>query len=160
MLFRSEQRRQVLGPNIRPETILGHQGDAGRGKILFTAICAACHRALEVGIDFGPELTHIGTKFDRARLLEQILEPAKIIEPPWELATIALRNGETATGFIAERTAADVTLKIAGGTKRKVNLAEFESIKTERVSLMPPGLLQGLTAQEAADLIEFLTSLK
>ena len=154
------QRRQVLGPDTHSETILGRQGDAGRGKVLFGAICTGCHRAIDAGIDFGPELTHIGTKFDRAGLLEQILDPAKIIEPQWELATLALKNGETATGFIAERTGADVTLKIAGGTKRKINLSELDRIKTERVSLMPSGLLQGLTAQEAADLLEFLASLK
>jgi putative heme-binding domain-containing protein len=155
-----QQRRQTLGPDIRPETILARQGDATRGKPLFAALCAACHRAGDAGTDFGPELTRVGAKFDRAKLLEQLLEPAKLIEPQWELATVALKNGESVTGFIAERTGVEVMLKLAGGAKRKVSASDLGKITTERVSLMPVGLLQGLTAQEAADLLEFAASLK
>ena len=35
-------------------------GDAARGKELFTANCAVCHRLEGVGQSIGPELTGIG----------------------------------------------------------------------------------------------------
>jgi putative heme-binding domain-containing protein len=155
-----DQRRKVLGLDIRPEVILALHGETVRGKALFAALCATCHRAADAGADFGPDLTHVGTKFDRAKLLEQILDPTRLIDPPWELATVTFKSGETLTGFIFARTDADVTLKLAGGEKRKISALEFSKVTTEHVSLMPSGLLQSLTAQEAADLLEFVSSLK
>ena len=88
------------------------------------------------------------------------LQPAKIIEPQWHLATVALKNGDTLTGFIAGRTAAEITLKMAGGESRKIPASEIKETTTSVVSLMPDGLLQSLTAQEAADLLAFLSSLR
>lgn len=153
------QRRNVLGPDIQADALLAISGDAARGKILFTAICGTCHRAAETGIDFGPELTHIAAKYDRAKLLEQILQPAKIIEPQWQLATVSLKGGEVFTGF-AERSVAGISLKMAGGERRSISAEKIDKTTTAAVSLMPEGLLQSLTAQEAADLLAFVSSLK
>lgn len=155
-----EQRRQVLGPEIHPETILARQGDAARGKPLFVAVCAACHRAGETGIDFGPDLTRIAAKYDQAKLLEQILKPASVIEAPWHLTTVTLKSGETVSGFNTAAGGPDLVLKLAGGITRFIPAAQVEKTNMERISLMPEGLLQNLTAQEAADLLEFLSSLK
>ncbi len=155
-----EQRRKVLGPDIRPDVLLAAKGSAARGKPLFAALCAACHRAGKDGTDFGPELTRIAAKYDRRALLEQILQPAKIIEAPWQLTTVKLKSGESISGFTAAQNGADFTLKLAGGATRVIAGADIDKTTTERVSLMPEGLLQGLTAEEAADLLEFLSSLK
>ena len=154
------QRRKVLGPDIQADSLLALTGDAARGKTLFTAICAACHRAGDAGIDFGPELTHIAAKYERPKLLEQILQPAKIIEPQWHLATVALKKGDTLSGFIAARTASEITLKLAGGESRKIPADQIEKATTTAISLMPEGLLQSLTVQEAADLLAFVSSLQ
>jgi putative heme-binding domain-containing protein len=155
------QRRQVLGADVKPDALLAAKGDAARGKPLFAAACAACHSVGKEGTDFGPELTHIATKYDRAGILDQILHPSKIIEPQWQLATITLKDGNTQSGFIATRTTSELTLRIAGGEQVKIPTGNVVRISTEtRVSAMPEGLLQSFTAQEAADLLDFLSSLK
>ena len=154
------QRRKVLGPGIRADALLALTGDASRGKNLFAAICAACHRAGDAGIDFGPDLTHIAAKYARPALLEQILQPAKVIEPQWHLAAVALKGGDTLSGFVAARTDAGITLKLAGGETRKIPAEKIEKTTTAAVALMPEGLLQSLTAEEAADLLAFVSSLK
>ena len=154
------QRRKVLGPDIRADALLALSGDPAHGKNLFAAICAACHHAGDAGINFGPDLTHIASKYARPVLLEQILQPAKIIEPQWHLATVSLKGGESLSGFIAERTDAGITLKLAGGESRKIPAEKIDKTTTAAVSLMPEGLLQNLTAQEAADLLAFVSSLK
>ncbi len=154
------QRRKVLGPDLRADALLALTGDAARGKTLFSAICGACHRAGDAGIDFGPDLSHIGAKYERAALLEQILQPAKIIEPQWHLATVTMKHGDPLTGFIAARTAAEITLKMADGESRKISANEIKEATTAAISMMPEGLLQSLTAQEAADLLAFVSSLK
>jgi putative heme-binding domain-containing protein len=155
-----EQRRKTLGPAIDAAALLALKGDVARGKAVFLAMCAACHRAGESGIDFGPDLSRIATKYDRAALLDQILHPAKVIEAQWQLTTVTLKNGETLSGFIAARTGPDVSLRLAGGATKNVSAADIARTSTERISLMPEGLLQSLTAQEAADLLAFMISPK
>ena len=154
------QRRKVLGPDLRADALLASEGDPVRGGTLFAAICAACHRAGDAGIDFGPDLSHIASKYARPALLEQILQPAKLIDPQWQLATVSLKSGDTLAGFIASRTNADLTLKLPGGESRSVPTENIGKTTTASVSLMPDSLLQNLTAQEAADLFAFVASLK
>ena len=154
------QRRQVLGSTFDFKKLLAQKGDAARGKAVFGGVCVACHRASGVGIDFGPDLSHIGTKWNRAAMLEQILTPSKIIEPQWLLATIELKGGGSKTGFIATQTDADITLKMPGGVIEKIPAAQIAKKSMALISMMPEGLLQNLTVQEAADLLEYLDSLK
>jgi hypothetical protein len=51
-------------------------------------------------------------------------------------------------------------LTIPPGQSVKIKLAEVSAEKTLLTSLMPDGQLQGLTPQEAADLLAYLTSMK
>jgi putative heme-binding domain-containing protein len=154
------QRRKILGPDLNPAALLSQKGDAARGKALFASVCVACHRAQEVGIDFGPDLSHIGTKWQPAAMIEQILAPSKIIAPQWKLTTVELKNGGTKAGFPAASTATELTLKQAGGITEKIPVADIAKTSTAPISMMPEGLLQSLTAQEAADLLAYLQSLK
>ena len=154
------QRRVVLGADIKPPMLLAMKGAADRGKPLFTTLCTACHRANGEGTDFGPELSTIAKKWDRPSMLDQILLPSKVLDPQWQPATVTLANGETKAGFIAARDADALTLKMAGGVTEKIPANQVRETTTQRISLMPEGLLQSLTAQEAADLLEFLASLK
>jgi putative heme-binding domain-containing protein len=127
---------------------------------VFGGVCVACHRAGGVGIDFGPDLSHIGTKWNHAAMLEQILTPSKLIEPQWQLATVELTGGGSKAGFIASQTDAELTLKMAGGVVEKIPTTQIAKKSTALISMMPEGLLQNLTAQEAADLLEYLDGLK
>jgi putative heme-binding domain-containing protein len=154
------QRRKVLGTDIKPATLLAIKGDATRGKSLFSGLCIACHRANGVGIDFGPDLSHISTKWNRTAMLDQLLTPSKVIDPQWQLTTLELKTGESKVGFIAARSDTEQTLKMAGGLSEKIASSLITKTTTAPISTMPEGLLQTLTAQEAADLLEYLDSLK
>jgi len=154
------QRRQVLGMDFRPADLLGRKGDAARGKVMFGAVCVACHRAGEAGVDFGPDLSHIGTKWKRAEMMEQLLTPSKVIEPQWLSTTLEMKDGESKSGFVATRTDGEITLRMAGGVVEKIPTGQIAKTSVARLSIMPEGLLQSLTAQEAADLLEYLDSLK
>jgi putative heme-binding domain-containing protein len=153
-----EKRRRVLGQDVHPDKLLIMQGDAKRGLPLFTALCSSCHRVGETGAEFGPDLTRIGTKYPKPVLLEQIIAPSKVIEPAWQLTTLTLQNGDAAAGFVGARTEEALTLRVAGGPPRQIPLKDVTKTETARVSLMPEGLLQSLTGQEAADLLEYLAS--
>ncbi len=154
------QRRKVLGSGIKPEALLSMKGDAAHGKAVFASVCIACHRLNEVGIDFGPDLSRIGSKWNRAAMLEQLLSPSNLIEPLWQLTTVELNTGDSKAGFITARSDTELTLKMAGGLTEQISTTRVTKTTTAALSMMPEGLLQNLTAQEAADLLEYLDSLK
>ena len=153
-------RRRVLGTVVTPAQVLDLTGDAGRGRTVFAGVCVACHRVNGEGIDFGSDLNHIAAKWDRSALLEQILHPSKVIDPTWLTTTVELKQGNTKVGFVTDRNDRELILKGAGGVTEKLARSDIRKTSTSPLSLMPEGLLQNLTAQEAADLLAFLQSLK
>jgi putative heme-binding domain-containing protein len=152
-----EKRRKVLGPNFAIEQLLGMKGNPAHGKEMFVAICATCHHAEDVGADFGPDLSKIAIKWSRAGLLEQVMQPGKVIEPQWNVTTVATTDGESLAGFLLTRDNTGVTLKIPGGERKHIPAGEIKSVTTAKATLMPEGLLENLSAEEAADLLEFLS---
>jgi putative heme-binding domain-containing protein len=156
----SGERRKVLGPQINAEALLARKGDPARGSQVFAGVCAACHKLNGSGIDFGPDLHQVGSKWKRPDLLEQILYPAKVVDPQWQMATVELKSGEVKSGFILERNDRELRLKMAGGMDLKLPASDVKSATQSRTSVMPEGLLQNLTAQEAVDLLDYLSGLK
>ncbi len=154
------QRRKALGNDFKSDALLAMKGDAARGRTLFSGVCIACHRTNGTGIDFGPDLSHIGAKWNRAAMMEQILSPSKIVDQPWRLTTVKLKNGESKAGFIVANTALELTLKLPGGLTEKILHDQIATTSSTALSTMPEGLLQSFTASEAADLLEYLASLK
>ena len=92
---RSESSGWVTWSTERRSWLL--PGDAARGRLIFTtnsaAQCKSCHKAGDVGENVGPDLTKIGTKYDKAALLDQILEPSKTIEPQYTTYMLEPRTG-------------------------------------------------------------------
>jgi putative heme-binding domain-containing protein len=158
-----EQRRKTLGGTIRAEVILALQGDVARGRKLFSqeggAQCHTCHVAEKVGREFGPDLNQIGKKYAPDQLLEHIVNPSLVIDPQFSGWTIETASGETLSGLIKDKTERELVFRDAQ-TERRFKLADVKRLEPQKISLMPDGLLQGLTPQEAADLLAYLESLK
>jgi len=113
------------------------------------------------GTDFGPDLSHVGTKYDRAKLLENILEPSKTIEPNFVTYVCRTTRGEDLVGVLVRTAATEMVLKDAQ-TKKEIHipLEQVKKFAPQTTSAMPDGLLSALTAQQAADLLEFLQKQK
>jgi putative heme-binding domain-containing protein len=155
-------RIERLGDGFSFDEVLSLHGDSQRGETLFFAStgpnCASCHTVGNRGRNVGPALDGIGTKYDRASLLKHLVEPSLAVEPKWLPATVATHDGRVLSGL--KETLPDGRVKIAdlkGDTFLKPD--EIEKIDQSVVSLMPAGLLRDLTAEQAADLIAYLTSL-
>ncbi len=156
-------RPKKLGLNIRPEQILDLAGDAERGRKAFIREglqCSRCHRVRGEGRDFGPDLSLIGRKYPKGELLDQILNPSKVIEPAFTLYQIETRDDHSYSGFILKRTGEELVLKDAELNEVRIPAAQLKSLVPQQLSAMPEGLLQSLTPQDAADLLEFLSSLR
>ncbi|MBI3857199.1 MAG: PQQ-dependent sugar dehydrogenase [Planctomycetes bacterium] len=156
------QRRERLGLSIKPEKILGLKGDVERGRAIFAAPtlqCAKCHRVQAGPETAGPELSKIGAKYNRAQLLESILEPSKLIDPKFAAMIVQTKSGDVINGIVLSKTDAELVLRDAEKETR-LKMSAVERMVPQQKSLMPEALLQHLTAQEAADLIDYLGSLK
>jgi hypothetical protein len=93
-------------------------------------------------------------------MLENLLEPSKTIEPQFVPFLAETADDFVYSGFLVSRSADEVVLKDANGQLVRLAPANLRTIRPQTVSLMPEGLLDGLGAQEAADLLAFLGSLK
>jgi putative heme-binding domain-containing protein len=159
-----EQRIKRLGDSIRPEELLQLAGDVSRGKALFHTTagiqCRTCHKIGDDGTDLGPDLSRIATRNDRAKLLESILEPSKAIEPRFVTWVIETTAGKVYSGLLVRRDANEFVIKDAQNKMHQFNAADIETAVPQQKSLMPELLLRDMTAQQVADLLAYLESLK
>jgi uncharacterized repeat protein (TIGR03806 family) len=159
-----EERIKRLGDVVDRGALLALRGDTARGRLIFTANaaaqCKSCHKAGDVGENVGPDLTKIGTKYNKLALLDHILEPSKTIEPQYTTYLLETKDGRVLNGLAVERSKERVVLKDAQGKTITVSNAEIDRLVPQPRSLMPDLLLRDLTAQQVADLLEFLASLR
>ena len=162
---RAEEVLQVprvkSGAKLPPRSeLLAMKGDAERGQKVFARSCAECHVVGTAGIRFGPELSQIGSKLAREALLETILDPSAAISFGFEGVRIDTENGDVLTGYVESETKRSVTLRMAGGITKKVRVRSIDERTKLEASLMPADLQKDMTAQEIADLLEYLSELK
>jgi putative heme-binding domain-containing protein len=158
------ERLKRLGDVVDASAILALRGDALRGRAVFAtnpaAQCKTCHKAGDLGENIGPELTKIGAKYGKPALLEQILDPSKTIEPQFIAYLMETKDGRVLTGLVGEKNGQVVVLKDNQGKTIRVPAGEIERLVPQSRSLMPDLLLRDLTAQQVADLLEFLATMK
>jgi len=135
------------------------EGDRGRGRSIFTKVCAACHKAEGQGEMVGPDLATILGRSPE-ELLVHILDPNREVPPAYLDYRVALIDGRIVTGMISSEATNAVTLKRAGGVVEVVPRDRIEAINSSGVSVMPEGLEAGLSAGDFADLLAFLRGLK
>ena len=141
--------------DLRPA--LQMRGDAAKGRATFAARCAACHVFAGQGNAVGPALdaARLG---GREKLLGNILEPSREITAGYPLGLITTTAGETIAGVLTNETPAGVSLRLPGIGDRIFHRRDIAKIERPARSLMPEGLAAGLTVQDMADLLEFLTT--
>ena len=148
----SERRIKRLGSSVRASDLLSMPGDAARGKSVFFATagvqCRNCHKVGGEGSDVGPDLTTIGKKYDRAQILESILEPSKLIEPKYVTYLAETKDGRVWSGIVAEKTDKDVVLKDAQNKVVRLPASDVEHLAAQGQSMMPELLLRDMTAQQ------------
>src|SRR6185437_2512309 len=113
-----------------------------------------------MGATIGPDLSQIGKKYERATLLETILDPSKAIAPEYVPYLLETEAGQIFVGYVVEKTDDKVVLKDAQGKLVSVATGEVETLEPQKKSLMPELVLRDVTAQDAADLLAYLVSLQ
>jgi len=87
------------------------------------------------------------------------VEPSWAIDPKWLTVTVECQDGRVLSGL--KETLSDGSVKIRDAKGETIlKPSEIERIGTGPVSLMPVGLLRDLTAEQASDLLAYLSSLR
>ncbi|MGD9903617.1 MAG: c-type cytochrome [Vicinamibacterales bacterium] len=138
-------------------------GNVDRGRTLFAtekAACATCHRAPGgSGPRTAPDLTDIGATRTAAALQRSLLEPTRAMLPINRPVTIVTRSGATIRG---RRTNEDTfSVQLVDDQERLVTVrkADMASMTLARESPMP-SMAKRLSADEVADLVAYLLSLR
>jgi putative heme-binding domain-containing protein len=102
----------------------------------------------------------VGARLSPAQILESVLQPSKVIDPRYVWYVAETVGGDTHAGILAERTSDAVVLLDAQNARTRVTTAQLRRLVPDGKSAMPELLLSSLTAEEAADLLAFLASLR
>lgn len=160
----ARERQRRLGASATYADVADVVGDAQAGQAWFfdtsRAQCSKCHRVGNRGGMVGPELTKIGAKLTPAQIFEALADPSRIIESKYQSHLIVLAEGKVISGLITEETPTQLTLVDPQGETLKIAIDDIEARRPDTKSIMPAGTLNGLTAQQVADLLAYLSSLK
>ncbi len=151
-----------LNPNAKAKNELLAQltpevekpGDGVKGKAMFTALCAICHKLGDVGLrDVGPQLTGMGAH-GPAELLVHIVDPNREVDPSFWAWNITTKKGETQAGVIITENQASLTLRNQVGDF-EIKKDDIATRENTRRSLMPDGL-DALGAETLRDILAFI----
>ena len=132
------------------------KADPSHGRAIFSRTCATCHTLFGTGGNIGPDLT--GSQ--RANLdyvLENVVDPSAVVAKDYLMTVIATTDGRTLTGIIHHEDAKSLTLRTTTGDVI-LPIDEIKHRKTSPISMMPEGLLESLSHEDARDLISYLAS--
>jgi putative heme-binding domain-containing protein len=140
----------------------GRSFESGR-NIFYATGCAACHRFDGAGGAVGPDLSSVANKYSYSDLLENIVEPSKVISDQYGSSIISLKDGSKLMGLAVgkdDKTADtfDVYTIDPNAPPIKVKRSDVASIKPSPISQMPTGLINVLNNDELLDLLAYLMS--
>ncbi|MBS1575351.1 MAG: c-type cytochrome, partial [Bacteroidetes bacterium] len=144
--------------NYSIQEIVKIQGNVADGKTVFNTYCTTCHRIGQAGNDIGPELTTIGKKFDKTGLLDAILNPSAAILLGYEPWLINTKDGSSYFGFLISENKQSVTIKDVSGQKHVIAADKISTRQKQDKSLMPEPAVTGISEQQLADIVAYLSS--
>jgi hypothetical protein len=124
------------------------------GRQTFQQLCAPCHRLHGAGGEIGPDLTGSG-RSNLDYLLENIIDPGAIVPASYRLTTVTMTDGRTLAGLMRDETDRTFTLQAPGQTQ-VIDRREVKQVETSNQSMMPEGLLEGLSMETARNLLAYL----
>jgi len=91
-------------------------------------------------------------------VVESILQPAAVVAPHYQAWKVETLDGRTRIGLLVATRLDESEYVDEKGERFRVRAGDEAGVTPARGSLMPDGLLDGLTDQEARDLVAYLLS--
>ncbi len=134
-----------------------------QGKAMYAAtLCSSCHRIAGEGGEIGPDLSQLGTRFSARDILVSIIEPSKEVSDQFAATYFYMKDGSSIVGrvknqdkdkyYVSQNPFAPQAIREI--LKKDVARASI----SDAPSIMFPGLINGLNAEELKDLMAYLIS--
>ena len=134
------------------------KGDARRGEGLFVQRgCQTCHASAS---PVGPDLGGVARRFSPQDLFLEIAYPSRNIAPQYRPITYQTRTGQTYTGVPVFEAPDSVIVQTSAIETVRLAEQDIVSRAPANLSLMPVGLLNGLSRGELADLYAYIAQLQ
>lgn len=155
--------RRLPAPDAERDRLLRRRGEAfataktdpARGARLFQQHCAPCHRLGTEGAVIGPQLDGIGQR-GLERLLEDVLDPNRAVDPAFHTTVLTLKDGEVVSGLFRREEGELWVLANPAGQEFTVPKRDVAARRTSETSLMPENFGDLLSEPEFNDLLAFL----
>ena len=136
-------------------------GDAARGRVLFEGKgrCTSCHGPGGVGSRRAPGLTDIAVIRRPLQIEQALLDPAAEIHTDFRVINATMTDGTTVTGRLLNQNSYSIQLLDSTDRLRSLDKAQVRSYSILTASPMP-SYRQSLSAQEVADVVAFLGTMK
>ena len=136
------------------------RGEVARGEQLFAQVgCNGCHTVRTDEPLKGPFLGHIAKTYRRRELAEAILVPGKTLAQGFVTHHFELKDGSEVDGFVVQEAADAVTIRTVAAQEQKIAVKDIAKREKLERSLMPEGLVAGLTVKEFASILDYLEAL-
>ena len=150
-----EELSQAASSNLKQRNYVN-------GRKMFAASgCYACHRFQNQGGMTGPDLTSAGRRYSPHDLLDQVINPSKVINDQFSAVKILTDEGRIYTGVVVNLNNDQLTLNtdLSDPNKRQaINRNTIEQLVVSKTSPMPAGLFNRMTKEEILDLTAYLIS--
>ncbi len=150
----SEQMRQMARRALQ-------QGDPDRGEAVYRRMelgCVVCHAVGGVGGLVGPDLTSIGASAPADYLVESLLAPNDKVKEGYHSLIVETNDGEEYSGILVREDESELVLRNAANLTTSIAKQNIFA-RQNGGSLMPAGLIDGLSDGEKRDLVRFLSEL-
>ncbi len=130
-------------------------------KMFAAAACFTCHRFGNEGGMTGPDLSAAGRRYSPHDLLDQIINPSKVINEQFSAVTIVTDSGKTHTGVVVNLSGDSLTLNTDltdPNLRVTIDRKQIEEMEPSKISPMPANLLGRLTKDEVLDLLAYVLS--
>jgi putative membrane-bound dehydrogenase-like protein len=147
-------RRADVIKNYQPALALA--GNAAHGKAIYLERCSSCHRYDGNGFALGPDFVTV-KNMGKEKLLANILDPNSEVAPNYRAFEVETKDDESFIGLVVSETASSVTVRQAFGKENVILRSQIKKLQSQGQSLMPEGLEGGLSPQDFADLLEYIS---
>jgi putative heme-binding domain-containing protein len=109
----------------------------------------------------GPDLTGSANRYALQDMMENIVEPSKVISDQYISTQFTMKDGSSVIGRIAKEDGGMLHLMtnpFSADSNVQIKAADVKSRKLHEVSHMPPSLINGLNPDELSDLIAYIFS--
>jgi putative heme-binding domain-containing protein len=130
---------------------------AGAGQAVFAKNCIQCHQIEGQGGLVGPNLAGL-SKRGIDRLVEDVLDPNRNVDPAFRYSNVILKDGRLITGLQKKEEGEVLTFADTTGKLVTVNKSEIRQRIESPASLMPSNFAEIIKDDEFNNLMAYLLS--